>query len=481
MARIALLDRFRKRPAEDAPEGGPPAPPRAKRVPPPGSLRRERRALVRTREERIRDLGGLMLEMFRRDQFKQDLLIEQCQEVIAVEGRLREIDELLEVSVAQRREGRTPLHLRRSDPVGLPLLCELRAPGRRRAHRLVQQLRERPSCRRAVLRELRNRRARRERRRQRPGRRADDVQAGGAVGRSLGELARWPSRPNRRTSSQAHLPPPMPRAASARAAEHRTSRSRSTASSAASAAGEAHPGSRPRGAVGSQTVSGRLTGSSWTDRRRARGGRRDPRHPGQRLADEDARRDPGLRPVEHGHRADHVDADRHVDATDSADHDGSGATPSPAAVKHADPVARGTEWVDDRAVFDPAEWGPRSRRQRRAKGPQRRAHGRRNPRLVPVLEPAHGLLRGLHRRLRERERSPSRTRHGAGQLSPVVRPPNNAISEWTHERAPYASRGGRALRRFRRRLWSARGAGATGSNPLGSAVRWHGFPLRVVA
>jgi len=74
-------------------------------VPPPGSLRRERRALVRTREERIRDLGGLMLEMYRRDQFKQDLLIEQCQEVLAIEGRLREIDELLEVSVAQRREG----------------------------------------------------------------------------------------------------------------------------------------------------------------------------------------------------------------------------------------------------------------------------------------------------------------------------------------------------------------------------------------
>jgi hypothetical protein len=46
-----------------------------------------------------------MLEMYRRDQFKQDLLIEQCQEVLAIEGRLREIDELLEVSVAQRREG----------------------------------------------------------------------------------------------------------------------------------------------------------------------------------------------------------------------------------------------------------------------------------------------------------------------------------------------------------------------------------------
>ncbi len=102
---MALLDRFRKRPAEAAPEGSSPPQPRAQRVPPPGSLRRERRALVRTREERIRDLGGLMLEMYRRDQFKQDLLIEQCQEVIAIEGRLREIDELLEVSVAQRREG----------------------------------------------------------------------------------------------------------------------------------------------------------------------------------------------------------------------------------------------------------------------------------------------------------------------------------------------------------------------------------------
>ena len=109
MARIALLDRFRKRPAEAVPESAPDtepaAPPRARRVPPPGSLRRERRALVRTREERIRDLGGLMLEMYRRDQFKQDLLIEQCQEVLAIESRLREIDELLELSVAQRREG----------------------------------------------------------------------------------------------------------------------------------------------------------------------------------------------------------------------------------------------------------------------------------------------------------------------------------------------------------------------------------------
>jgi len=46
-----------------------------------------------------------MLEMYRRDQFKPELLVEQCQEVLAVESRLREIDELLELSVHQRREG----------------------------------------------------------------------------------------------------------------------------------------------------------------------------------------------------------------------------------------------------------------------------------------------------------------------------------------------------------------------------------------
>jgi hypothetical protein len=75
----------------------------ARRLPAPGSLRRERRALVRAREERIRDLGGLMLEMYRRDHFRQDLLVEQCLEVVSIEERLREIDSLLEASLAARR------------------------------------------------------------------------------------------------------------------------------------------------------------------------------------------------------------------------------------------------------------------------------------------------------------------------------------------------------------------------------------------
>ena len=35
-----------------------------------------------------------MLEMYRRDQFKQDLLIEQCLEVISLEERLRETGDL---------------------------------------------------------------------------------------------------------------------------------------------------------------------------------------------------------------------------------------------------------------------------------------------------------------------------------------------------------------------------------------------------
>ena len=105
MARLALLARFRKRPAEGARETGPPTPPRARRVPAPGALRRERRALVRAREERIRDLGGLMLEMYRRDQFNQDLLVEQCLEVISIEERLREIDLMLEAATEARQQG----------------------------------------------------------------------------------------------------------------------------------------------------------------------------------------------------------------------------------------------------------------------------------------------------------------------------------------------------------------------------------------
>ncbi len=106
MAGPSLLDRFRKRPADAPPEAAPQASAMPQgRVPQPGVLRRERRALVRTREERIRDLGGLMLEMYRRDRFRQDLLVEQCLEVITIEERLREIDSMLEAALTARRQG----------------------------------------------------------------------------------------------------------------------------------------------------------------------------------------------------------------------------------------------------------------------------------------------------------------------------------------------------------------------------------------
>jgi hypothetical protein len=59
--------------------------------------------LLRVREERLRDLGGLMLEMFRRDQFRQDLLVERCEELIALDDRLQELDTLLAATVSVRR------------------------------------------------------------------------------------------------------------------------------------------------------------------------------------------------------------------------------------------------------------------------------------------------------------------------------------------------------------------------------------------
>jgi hypothetical protein len=70
-------------------------------LPPPGAIRRERRALSQRREERLRDLGGLMLEMYRRDVFREDLLAERCNELLGLDARLRELDAML--AAARRR------------------------------------------------------------------------------------------------------------------------------------------------------------------------------------------------------------------------------------------------------------------------------------------------------------------------------------------------------------------------------------------
>ena len=93
--------RIRRTPAgEPAP---PPPTPRAVRraLPPAGQLRRERRALLQVREQRLRDLGGLMLEMYRRDQFRQDLLVDRCVELQRLEERLADLDALLAAAVSR--------------------------------------------------------------------------------------------------------------------------------------------------------------------------------------------------------------------------------------------------------------------------------------------------------------------------------------------------------------------------------------------
>ena len=65
------------------------------RRPQPGVLRRERRALLKAREDALRDLGGLLIEMYRRGSFRDDLLAERAAGVVGIDGRLGEIEELL--------------------------------------------------------------------------------------------------------------------------------------------------------------------------------------------------------------------------------------------------------------------------------------------------------------------------------------------------------------------------------------------------
>jgi len=68
-------------------------------------LRRERRALLLLREERLRELGGLTLEMYRRDHFNEALVVERCAELVAIEARVSEIDALLAGARGLRRRG----------------------------------------------------------------------------------------------------------------------------------------------------------------------------------------------------------------------------------------------------------------------------------------------------------------------------------------------------------------------------------------
>ena len=50
------------------------------------------------RDERLRDLGGLILEMFRRNRFNDELVRERCTELVDLDRRLDEVEELLQAA-----------------------------------------------------------------------------------------------------------------------------------------------------------------------------------------------------------------------------------------------------------------------------------------------------------------------------------------------------------------------------------------------
>jgi hypothetical protein len=74
-------------------------------VPPVRELKRERKSLLLIREERLRDLGGLTLEMYKRDRFNAVLVVERCAELVAIEARVQEIDALLDGTVSLHTGG----------------------------------------------------------------------------------------------------------------------------------------------------------------------------------------------------------------------------------------------------------------------------------------------------------------------------------------------------------------------------------------
>lgn len=59
------------------------------------ALHDRRKRLVTARETSMRDLGGLMLEMYKRNRFREDLLLDKCEEVLAIEVEIAHIDQRL--------------------------------------------------------------------------------------------------------------------------------------------------------------------------------------------------------------------------------------------------------------------------------------------------------------------------------------------------------------------------------------------------
>jgi hypothetical protein len=51
--------------------------------------------LLQMRDEQLRDLGGLILEMFRRNRFNDELVRERCSELVELDRRLLELEDVL--------------------------------------------------------------------------------------------------------------------------------------------------------------------------------------------------------------------------------------------------------------------------------------------------------------------------------------------------------------------------------------------------
>src|SRR5262249_29104019 len=65
------------------------------RRPHAGLLRRERRALLKARADAVADLGGLLVEMYRRGGLPDDLLAERAAASVGIDRRLAEIEDVL--------------------------------------------------------------------------------------------------------------------------------------------------------------------------------------------------------------------------------------------------------------------------------------------------------------------------------------------------------------------------------------------------
>jgi len=64
---------------------------------------------VAARESTLRDLGGLMLEMYKRNRFREELLLDKCEEVLAIEVEIAHVDQRLFQLAPPTGSGQRPI------------------------------------------------------------------------------------------------------------------------------------------------------------------------------------------------------------------------------------------------------------------------------------------------------------------------------------------------------------------------------------